>query len=242
MSLDQTHASFNTTRWTLVGDLASPDPDAQRLAFEAVVRNYWPAVYGTLRRRGFGREQAQELTQDFFTEVVLGRRLLIRADPGRGRLRSLLLAALNNYLVDQARRDAARGGGRTVELGDLEREEEFLAAAPHDADAFFDRRFALAAAEEALRRCEAHYTANGKAKNWSAYFAHVLAPYRGGTTPVPLTAIAAEHGFRSPADAGAAIQTVRKRLDALLREVAAELTDDAATAEEEYQHLRCLIS
>ncbi|MHC4627516.1 MAG: hypothetical protein ACYTDV_11090, partial [Planctomycetota bacterium] len=44
-------------------------------------------------------EQSKDLTQGFFHEVVLGRQLIEKADRSRGRFRSYLLVALNNYIA-----------------------------------------------------------------------------------------------------------------------------------------------
>jgi len=55
--------------------------------------------------------EAEELTQSFFAEVVLKRELFERAEAERGRLRSLILRSLSNFLADQIRR---RGVGERV--------------------------------------------------------------------------------------------------------------------------------
>ncbi len=240
--MDQIRTPFQTTRWTLVGDMASDDPAVRARAMEAIATVYWPAVYAAFRRLGRGRESAEEATQAFFADVVLGRCLLTRADPSRGRLRTLLHAAIRNYDTDQHRRAAARGQGRVVPLGDVDREERFLAAAPETSDeSLFDRRFGLAVLEEALRRCERHYRASGKERNWTVFFSRVMAPQLSAGQARPLGELAAELGFATPADAAAAVQTVKKRLLALVREVAAESCGDEASEEDEYRRVMSLL-
>ena len=44
------------------------------------------------------------MTQDFFCDVVLARAMVERAHPTKGKLRSLILVALRNFLVDGSRR------------------------------------------------------------------------------------------------------------------------------------------
>ncbi len=51
---------------------------------------------------------AEDLTQGFFHEVVLNRRLIQRADPAKGRFFTFLLHALKQYLVDDMRRQSVR--------------------------------------------------------------------------------------------------------------------------------------
>jgi len=49
---------------------------------------------------------AEDLTQRFFETVILSGRLLVRADPHKGRFRSYLKQAIRNFLTDQRRHDA----------------------------------------------------------------------------------------------------------------------------------------
>ena len=90
--MDETHmggsgSSFDTTRWTQIL-LAGGTPSAEgRMAMNVVVADYWKPVYSYLRRKGYPNERAKDLTQGFFAQVVLGRRLISRADPAKGRFR-----------------------------------------------------------------------------------------------------------------------------------------------------------
>ena len=57
--------------------------------------------------------EAEDLCQEFFASVVLKRNLMEAADRKRGRRRSLLLTALDRFLVSHLRstQTARRGGG-----------------------------------------------------------------------------------------------------------------------------------
>ncbi len=232
----QTHARFETTQWRLVDELRGPDPACRARALEALVGRYWPPVYATLRRMGRRPDEAAEITQGFFADVVLGRGLFEQARGERGRLRTLLLTSLTRYQIDRQRRAAARGAGRVFSLegAELAREERIVAAADGLApEVAFERRWALAHLEEALRRCESHFLSHGRAGHWALFEARVLRPSISATTPPPLAQLAVEHGFRTGADAAAAVQVVKKRLMAVLREVIAEAVADPAEQEEE---------
>lgn len=242
MSLERTNAPFRTTQWTLISALSGADEKARGAAMEALAERYWPPVYAALRRMGKGREEAAEITQAFFAEVVLQRALFDRAAPERGRLRSLVLAALKRFLIDRARRRAARGGGRMVALEALEREEAMVAASGGlEMEQVFERRWALATFEEALRRCERHFISNGRAGHWSVFEARIVRPALGGVEARALREVSAEAGFRTPADAAAAVQVVKARLLALVLEVAAETVEDAAEAERESEEVLGLL-
>jgi DNA-directed RNA polymerase specialized sigma24 family protein len=237
----QTGAGFRTTRWTLLGLLRSGGAAERRQAMDTVIREYWPAAYAYLRRAGCGRDEASELTQAFFAEVVLGRGLLNQADPSKGRVRSLLCAALKNFRLDKARRDSARRR-RVMSVSDeeVEREEHLLStAAPSAPEEAFERRWALAALERALRRCEEYYRAKGLARNWEAFAARVLHPRLGQCEPASPARLAEEFGFGGPADVAAAVQVVKRKLELLLHEEASAGSDRDDSG---YQRLFSLLS
>jgi RNA polymerase sigma-70 factor (ECF subfamily) len=87
---------FLTTQWSLIEDIQDgKDRDKALIGF--LLKQYWKPVYCYLRHKGHGNEQAKDLTQGFFHEVVLNRDLVGRADQSRGRFRAFLLHALKQY-------------------------------------------------------------------------------------------------------------------------------------------------
>ena len=113
---------FATTRWSLIAAAGQArSPDARR-ALAALCEAYWYPLYAFVRRRGYSVEDAQDLTQAFFGELLEKDRLRA-ADRERGRFRSFLLASLENFLANQWRRASAakRGGGQLPISLDLER-------------------------------------------------------------------------------------------------------------------------
>ena len=87
------------------------DEDKARRALADLCRIYWRPVFAFICRRGRSVPDAQDLTQSFFLMLLEGG-LLQRADPNRGRFRSLLLTALKQFLIDDSLRNRAlkRGG------------------------------------------------------------------------------------------------------------------------------------
>lgn len=221
MGWEQSDVAFQTTNWANLRGLDGEEASAQ---LERLVDAYWPAVYSYLRRRGLDRERAAEVTQGFFADVVLARRLFAAASEARGKLRSLVLTALSNYCIDLGRRERARGNGavRRVHEAFLDREDSLLDCEPGDPTVVFARRCQLAVVEEALRRCEAHYADSGKSGHWAAFEDRVLKPIIGRVTPISIEQVASVHGFRSPAEVSAAVQVVKRRLASLVLDVAAE--------------------
>ena len=74
----------------------------------SLLKDYWKPVYCYLRCRGFANEEAKDLTQAFFHEIVLGEDLVKQADRGKGRFRSFLLTALRNYLINVRDKETAQ--------------------------------------------------------------------------------------------------------------------------------------
>ena len=99
--------TFLTTHWSLIEDVKKHE-DKDRALIGLLLKRYWKPVYCYLRRKGHKNEQAKDLTQGFFHEVVLNRHLVERAESSKGRFRTLLLYALNQYLIDERRKETAR--------------------------------------------------------------------------------------------------------------------------------------
>src|SRR5689334_15462985 len=98
---------FQTTRWSMVLSCArtGKSSDEAQKALTELCRLYWRPVYALISRRGHSVSDAQDLTQDFFMTLLTGN-LLSLADPARGRFRSLMRTAVENFLND--RRHLAR--------------------------------------------------------------------------------------------------------------------------------------
>jgi hypothetical protein len=82
---------FNTTQWGLVAGASVDDNAEASIALEELYRLYCYPVYAFIRRRNYSRQDAQDLTQDFFIHL-LEKGTLSRANPQHGRFRSFLSA------------------------------------------------------------------------------------------------------------------------------------------------------
>jgi len=234
-SLERTTADFQTTNWSIVGGLRASDGQVRRQTAEWLAREYWPPVYASARRLTKTREEAAELTQAFFAEVVLGRGLLDLADEGKGRLRSLICTALRRFAVDQWRHNKARGAGRLVPLNGLEREDALLQDSSPEEE--FDRRWALKVFERAIKLCERHYMSAGMADHWRLFEDRIIHPALRQCDAPPVADLAKRHGFDSVRRASAALQTVKRKLTVTIRQVVAETVTDLEQAEQERAYL-----
>jgi DNA-directed RNA polymerase specialized sigma24 family protein len=97
--------NFLTTQSGVVAAASAEGTAETRAALEDLYRLYCYPVYAF--SRGHGRQDAQDLTQDFFVHP-LEKGTLGRANPQRGRFHSFLLGALGYFLAHAAERARAR--------------------------------------------------------------------------------------------------------------------------------------
>src|SRR6266700_4154167 len=153
-------AVFATTHWSVVLEAQGESPAAQE-ALENLCRTYWRSVYSFVRRQGLGPEEAEDVTQGFFAQLLERKRLsVVRKE--KGRLRSFLLGALKYFMADERRRAMAikRGKGqRLIPLEELRSENrvEMEPADPVTAEMIYERRWALTVLEQVLDRLKNEY-------------------------------------------------------------------------------------
>ena len=157
---------FNTTQWSLI--LAARDKGSRRSqeALALLCQLYWYPLYAYIRRQGHAADQAQDLTQEFFTRL-LEKDSLAGVDREKGRFRSFLLAACKHFLCNQY--DWARcqkRGGRYERISlDLGSAEGRYAHEPHHAltpEKLFHRRWAMTLLERVLARLRQESARGGK--------------------------------------------------------------------------------
>jgi RNA polymerase sigma-70 factor (ECF subfamily) len=126
---------FPTTVWDLVRDAGQKDP----AALDRFAEGYRAPVVEFLRGRGAPPQECEDLCHEVFVRLLRGE-VLAKADPERGRFRSLLCTVTMHVLVDSYRR-------RPKPVAELEDP-----AAPVED---FDRAWALHLVERAMERLKA---------------------------------------------------------------------------------------
>lgn len=110
---------------------------------DGLCRDLWPVVYRTMRRRGGSLDEAADLTQAFFLQVIESRSFA-RARLASGCFRPYLVAAVRNFLRNErVREHAVKRGGHLV-LGGFDESHAPVCASltspdPGDPDALLDR-------------------------------------------------------------------------------------------------------
>jgi RNA polymerase sigma factor (sigma-70 family) len=227
--------AFATTHWSVVLEAQGESPAAQQ-ALEILCRTYWRPLYGFARRQGLGREEGQDVIQEFFARL-LERRNLDTVRREKGRLRSYLLVSLKRFLASEQHR---AGGvkryesGPHVGLDELAESEvtEFELAETLSADRLYERRWALAVLDQALTRLESEYRAANNAPLFDR-----LKEFLVGERARPSQAeIAAELGMTENA-VKQAFHRFRRRYRLLLREEIAHTVTQPGDVEDELRHL-----
>jgi RNA polymerase sigma factor (sigma-70 family) len=106
-----------TTSHPLLASIREGDPRRRDAELETLVGLYWKPVYTLIRRTwAKSNEDGKDLTQDFFSEVVLQGSLAERYTPEKGSFRAYLKGALRNFLAKRTRDESRekRGGGVRV--------------------------------------------------------------------------------------------------------------------------------
>jgi RNA polymerase sigma factor (sigma-70 family) len=224
---------FPDTAWThvLAGRCGSEGQTVR--ALEELCRQYWPAIYSYLRALGLTKEEAEDVTQEFTAEFILGEPLH-RADPARGSLRAYMKQSIRNYLANRARSiGRLKRGGNVVHVA-VETAADTASAAPPDEA--YDREWALTVMERAMTSLRESYAARGK----SALFDLLKTGLAGGALQ-PYAAIGLSAGV-SEAQIRLEVHRARRRLaDALRREVAATVAAET-DVDAELRYLLAVLS
>ncbi len=205
-------------------------------ALEKLCRTYWFPLYAYVRRRGHSPEDAQDLTQQFFAQL-LERQSLAVADPHLGRFRSFLLGAMNHFLANEWKksRSQKRGGGRPLLSLDWAAAEQRFDLEPSDnstPDKIFEKQWALTLLDEVLGRLEFEYQGEGK----TALFAALKQTLMGSRESQPYAELAARLDMSESA-IKVAVHRLRKQYRELIRDEIAGTLDRPRDVEAEMRHL-----
>ncbi len=234
---------FHTTRWTEIHGIRSDDEQQRRACLEMIAKRYWRPVYVFLRRKGLSNDAAKEATQGFFTKVILGRRLLERADPKIGKFRSYLRHALNNYRIDELRAARARtpaGGLVNIDaVPDVPADQTQGEVSPELA---FDHAWASALVGKVLAQVQADCHRRDQLQHWQVFEARVLQPIMEGADTPGLDELAQRLGIGSAKQASDMIITVKRKFRSALRKEISGTVETQDQIEEELANLKEILS
>jgi DNA-directed RNA polymerase specialized sigma24 family protein len=234
--MGESRETFLTTQWSLIENIKA-DEDRDRILIDFLLRQYWKPVYCYLRRKGFNNEDAKDLTQDFFHEVVLNKDMV-------GRFRSFLLFALNEYLTKQNIRERARKRipkGKLVSLNFTEEPTIPQSVEKASAEESYHYAWLSALLERVLAEVRADCHREGIETHWELFYHRIVGPIMGGQSPASLTDLSQEHGVGDTKKASNMIITIKRRFrTALIQHVRRTLLSGDQAPEEMEELLQYL--
>lgn len=231
---------FETTRWSMVLSCAQTGDARAEGALTELCRIYWRPVFALICRHGYPAADAQDLTQDFFLVLIKGN-LLSLADPSRGRFRSLLRTALENFLTDKRHLSRRQKRGGRVQFLSW---DEWMAEAPSQLSFYapegqnwspervFDVRWAATVAEQGLRRLAEECESRGRLRMFT-----VLSKYLSTERiDICYAELATSLGV-SETIIKRLLHELRVRYRAILREEVARTVENPSDIEDEIRYL-----
>jgi RNA polymerase sigma factor (sigma-70 family) len=231
------NAAFPMTRWSLVLAVGKGSEDQQQQALAELCGSYWYPLYAYARRRGASVEEAEDLTQSFFANLLEQKVIEHLGGKEHGRLRSYLLTAIQNWMTKQHRKDMAlkRGCGTVFSWDAMAAEERYRQEPIHldSPERLYERRWALMVLDQGIEKLRSDYESAGKG-TLAAALIPILS--RGDAT-IPMIQVAALLGV-SEGHARVLLYRIRKHFRAALCEIIAQTVDGEAEVAEELRHLQ----
>jgi RNA polymerase sigma-70 factor (ECF subfamily) len=213
-------------------------PSQSHEALSELCRIYWRPVYLFLRRNGHSPDDAKDLTQGFFADLI-ETRSYARAEREKGRFRSFLLGTLKHFVADEHKKDQAqkRGGGKFLQSLDeaaLEEMEAQVSSAPQAVpDTSYERAWAIALLRQTGDRLAQECVTTGKSQLYELLKSYVAVdrddavPYEEMSARLsrPVTTLRSD------------LNRLRARYRAILREEVAGTVAGPAEVDDELRYL-----
>jgi DNA-directed RNA polymerase specialized sigma24 family protein len=232
---------FATTHWSVVLATADQDSPQAAAALEKLCRTYWYPLYAYVRRRGYNREDAEDLTQQFFWRL-LDRRWLPQVDRRKGRFRSFLLVAMNHFLANEwDRARTTKRGGHTIfeslEIGANEERFEDGSPMARSPEELYEHQWAMALLQTVLARLRAEAVMAGRREQFEKLEVFLTGERRA----IKYADLAAELATTEAA-LKMATQRLRRRYAELLKEEISNTVADPDDIQDELQYLLKVLS
>jgi DNA-directed RNA polymerase specialized sigma24 family protein len=231
--------AFPSTQWSFF-DRILRDGDGDAALIDGLLKRYWKPVYCYLRRKGYRNEQAKDLTQGFFHEIVLNRHLLSRADSSKGRFRALLRHALDQYVSDERTRERTRkrwpGGGLiSLEAMDLPALPRTISSlTPEDC---YNYTWLCDLLEQILAEVEADCRRDGLDLPWTIFRERIVQPSFGDHVLPSLKELCDKYGIDDEKKVSNMLITVKRRFQAAIRRHVRNTVASDQEVDEEVQEL-----
>lgn len=229
---------FPTTQWTML--YRARDGAMEGESLHQLIDIYSSVLRVYLQSKGLPDHLSDEIVQAFVSDKILEQDLFAKANHERGRFRTFLLAALNNfasnYLRKERRHDSPAHASAAIQ-------EDILASRnaiePSDE---FNRAWASEVLTRTLQIMQAECGQAGMDRVWRVFETRVVHPTLMNREPVSYEQLAKSCGFESKAQVGNTLVTAKRMFRRLLRRVVREYTRTDEEVDEEIRELQNLFS
>jgi len=229
-------AVFATTHWSVVLRAGGQQSGESAAALEKLCHSYWYPLYAYVRRQGKSTQDAQDLTQSFFSGL-LESHSLDAVHPSKGRFRSFLIASLNHFLANDWKHSQRqkRGGGHLHFSIDEQTAEGRYQHEPADhftPEKAFERRWAETLLQSVLDRLRDEWESKGTPRPFDEIKLFLIE----GKEAAPFAEMAARLGV-TEASLKWTVHKLRKRYGEIFREEIASTVSSPAEIDDEVRHL-----
>lgn len=222
--------SFGETRWNIVVKAALGQGQEALEAWEMFASQYWKPLYVFCRVKGDSPQMAEDHVQGLF-ENLLTRNELGVLDPARGRLRSWLMAVMEQHRTRVWRKASAQkrvplNGFDPREVSEVESALETASAGQPDQE--YERQWALKVLEQAQNTLRRRYQQRGHEIKFELFWSRLLP----GATSGDHASLAKDLGM-TPGALATALWQFRQEYHRTLRRIVRETLgpDDDVDAE-----------
>ena len=230
-------ASFLTTHWSFMEKIGTAQDIDKKALIGLLLERYWKPVYCYLRQHGYDNEDAKDLTQGFFHEIVLGHHLIETADKSKGRFRTYLLVSLDRYLIKVRQKQQAKKRIPQEKLvpfnimNDAKLPHVFSELNPSES---FNYAWVSTLLEQVLQQVESECHRDGLSTHWYLFHDRILEPILTVSNPPSLEILCSRYQVENTAKASNMVITVKRRFSSALQK---HLRDLVATDEQVREEL-----
>ncbi len=222
---------FPETRWSIVVNAADLDSPERAGALESLVESYLPALRAHLiLRRRLQPDMVEDFVQEFVLKKILEQNVVSKADSDRGRFRSFMLKALDNFV-----RDFFRTNKMHDQLNEFV--EESAEDKRHAHADVFEAAWARQVFCNAVRKFKDECDDSGNQSRWALFQERLLLPVVTGNESDDYSKLAIKCNFESPKHARNAMVGAKRSFDKAMRAVVQDYVLDESLIDSELEDL-----
>lgn len=240
--MEEVTSGTPNTDWALIARAVGEPSLEQRLAMQALLAQYLPALRAHVLAKWRVRlERAEDLLQAFLAAKVVEDNLIAQASQEKGKFRHFLRRTLDDFIIDQYRRENARkrSPGKLAPLAEADLLPDQSAGAADQAfDVAWAREVINAALDSMRRECEA----GGRHDVWGVFECRVVKPMLENERALPYEQVVQQWGLKSPIQAANVLATGKRMFERNLRAVLRGYTPAEGGIDEEIREMRQILA